>query len=190
MGMGMGMSGGAGAWGQPQQMDPMAMYAATQNPMMQQAAQDPVVATSRLLALYDPVSMFVVSQNMALVMDLISEVMMMTMKQFFVGMAFKTEGDQIKIDPASLDPALQTLSPENLALTLQQVQSAAQAILTQNQQQMQMFLMAHQQGAAMPQNQPGFFGNLIGGMMGNAVQQQGGFGATAAKVGAAGAAVI
>ena len=85
MGMGMGMSGGAGAWGQPQQMDPMAMYAATQNPMMQQAAQDPVVATSRLLALYDPVSMFVVSQNMALVMDLISEVMMMTMKQFFAG---------------------------------------------------------------------------------------------------------
>jgi len=28
------------------------------------------------------------------------------------------------------------------------------------------------------QNQPGFFGSLLGGMMGNAVQQQGGFGAT------------
>ena len=51
-----------------------------------------------------------------------------------------------------------------------------------NQQQLQMFLAAHQQGMMMngmqQQNQPGFFGSLLGGMMGNAVQQQGGFGAT------------
>ena len=45
-----------------------------------------------------------------------------------------------------------------------------------------MFLAAHQQGMMMnnmqQQNQPGFFGSLLGGMMGNAVQQNGGFGQT------------
>ena len=30
----------------------------------------------------------------------------------------------------------------------------------------------------MNQNQPGFFGNLLGGIIGNQVQQNGGFGAT------------
>lgn len=193
---GMGMSNmgqqpqGMGAWGM-QQQDPTAMMAFAQNPMMQQQANDPVIATSRLLGLYDPVSAFVVTQNMGLVMDLISEVVMLSLKEFFATATLKQEGDHMKVDFASMPQQLQTLSQENLALTLQQVQQAAQASITANQQQIQMLLMAHQQGGMMAQQQqPGFFGNLIGGMMGNAIQNQGGFGATAAKVGGAAGAVM
>ena len=59
---------GQQGWGQqPQQMggmNTMGMMQQAQNPMMQQAANDPVLATSQLLTLHDPVSMFVISQNM------------------------------------------------------------------------------------------------------------------------------
>ena len=181
---GYGMQQG---WGQqPQQMggmNAMGMMQQAQNPMMQQAANDPVLSTSQLLALHDPVSMFVVSQNMALVLDLIGEIMMLSVKQFFSGVSFKVEGDKMILDVASLPSELSTLSAENLALTLQKAQGAAQNTLNANQQQLQMFLAAHQQGMMMnqmqnPQQQPGFFGSLLGGMMGNAMQQNGGFGAT------------
>ncbi len=178
-GYGMGMQ-------QPQQMggmNAMGMMQQAQNPMMQQAANDPVLATSQLLAMYDPVSSFVVSQNMALVLDLIGEIMMLSIKEFFNNISFKQEGDVIKLDASSLPSDLATLSAENLALTLQKAQGAAQNVLNQNQQQLQMFLAAHQQGMMMnqmgqQQQQPGFFGSLLGGMMGNAMQQNGGFGQT------------
>lgn len=191
MGMGMGQQPQGMAWGMSQQQDPTAMMAFAQNPMMQQQANDPVIATSRLLGLHDPVSAFVVTQNMGLVMDLISEVVMLSLKEFFAAATLKQEGDHMKVDFASMPQQLQTLSQENLALTLQQVQQAAQSTITANQQQIQMLLMAHQQGGMMAQQQqPGFFGNLIGGMMGNAIQNQGGFGATAAKVGGAAGVMI
>jgi len=160
----------------------MGMMQATQNPMMQQAANDPVLATSQLLQLYDPVSSFVISQNMALVLDLVGEIMMLSIKEFFNNVSFKQDGDKITLDTSTLPQDLATLSPENLALTLQKAQGSAQNVLNANQQQLQMFLAAHQQGMMMnnmqQQQQPGFFGSLLGGMMGNAVQQNGGFGAT------------
>lgn len=172
-GWGQQPTGGMGAMGMMQQ---------AQNPMMQQAANDPVLATSQLLALHDPVSMFVISQNMALVLDLVGEIMMLSVKQFFSGVSFKVEGDKMTLDLSTMPTELSTLSAENLALTLQKAQSAAQNTLNANQQQLQMFLAAHQQGMMMnnmqQQNQPGFFGSLLGGMMGNAMQQNGGFGAT------------
>ena len=160
----------------------MGMMQATQNPMMQQAANDPVLATSQLLQLYDPVSSFVISQNMALVLDLVGEIMMLSIKEFFNNVSFKIDGETLTLDTSTLPQDLATLSPENLALTLQKAQGAAQSVLNANQQQLQMFLAAHQQGMMMnnmqQQNQPGFFGSLLGGMMGNAVQQNGGFGQT------------
>ena len=179
-----GMQQGYGM--QPQQMGgmgAMGMMQQTQNPMMQQAANDPVLATSQLLQLYDPVSSFVISQNMALVLDLVGEIMMLSIKEFFNNVSFKQDGDKITLDSSTLPSDLATLSPENLALTLQKAQGAAQSVLNANQQQLQMFLAAHQQGMMMnqmqnPQQQPGFFGSLLGGMMGNAVQQNGGFGQT------------
>tara|TARA_R100000152_G_C6745557_1_gene169176 strand:- start:106 stop:783 length:678 start_codon:yes stop_codon:yes gene_type:complete len=182
---GYGQMGGYGMQ-QPQQMGglgAMGMMQQAQNPMMQQAANDPVLATSQLLALHDPVSMFVISQNMALVLDLIGEIMMLSVKEFFANVSFKIENDVLTLDAGSLPSDLATLSAENLALTLQKAQGAAQNTLNANQQQLQMFLAAHQQGMMMnqmqnPASQPGFFGSLLGGMMGNAVQQNGGFGAT------------
>lgn len=183
-GYGMGMQ-------QPQQMggmNAMGMMQQAQNPMMQQAANDPIIATSQLLALHDPVSMFVTSQNMALVLDLVGEIMMLSVKQFFAGVSFKIDGDKLTLDTASLPNELATLSAENLALTLQKAQGAAQNALNTNQQQLQMFLAAHQQGAMMnqmqnPQQQPGFFGSMLGGLMGNAMQQNGGFGQTMGQAG-------
>ena len=171
-GMQNGMMGSMGGLGMMQQ---------AQNPMMQQAANDPVLATSQLLSLYDPVSQFVITQNMALCMDLVGEIMMLSIKEFFANVSFKVEGEKMTLDVASLPGDLATMSPENLALTLQKVQGAAQNVLNHNQQQIQMFLAAHQQGSMMNQmntNQPGFFGSMLGGLMGNAVNQQGGFGAT------------
>jgi hypothetical protein len=52
-----------------------------------------------------------------------------------------------------------------------------------NQQQIQMLLAAHN---PMMQNQPGFFGSMLGGLLGNQMQQQGGMGA----MGAAGMAML
>ena len=153
------------------------------NPMMQQAANDPIVATSQLLGMYDPMSAFVVSNNMALVLDLVGEIVQLSIKEFFNNVSFKIEDNKMTLDASSMPNELQTMSPENLALTLQKVQSSAQNVLNTNQQQLQMFLAAHQQGSMQSQmmqqqQQPGFFGSMLGGMMGNAVQGQGGFGAT------------
>ena len=186
--MGMGNMGmGMGGYG----MDPTMMMMQSQNPMMQQAANDPVVATSKMLQMYDPMSMFIVSQNLPMIMELMGEIMLMCMKDFFSGVNFKQEGDAMKLDTATMPSQLQTLSSENLALTLQKVQSQAQQILNQNQQQMQMFLMAHQQGGGMmQQNQPGFFGSLLGGMLGNQMQQQGGMGNMVQKGAAVGGAAL
>jgi len=164
-------------------MGGLGMMQQAQNPMVQQAANDPVLATSQLLALHDPVSAFVVSQNMALVLDLIGEIMMLSVKEFFANVSFTIADNKITLDAGSLPSDLATMSPENLALTLQKAQGAAQNQLNHNQQQLQMFLAAHQQGFMMnqmqnPQQQPGFFGSMLGGLMGNAIQQQGGVGAT------------
>ena len=177
MGMGMGM-GGYG-------MDPtMMMMQQTQNPMMQQMANDPITATARLLQLNDPVARFITTDNVGLLMDLIGEVVRLSIKEFFAAVEFVSEGDKIVLNTNSLPAAINTLSPENLGLTMSRLQSAAQQTLAMNEQQRQMFLQAHSMGMAMqPQQQPGFFGNLIGGMLGQQVQQQGGFG-NVAKTGA------
>ena len=177
---GYGMQGGMGGLGMMQQ---------AQNPMMQQAANDPIVATAQLLSLYDPMAQFLISQNMAMVMDLVGEVMMLSIKEFFKSVSFATDAEgNITLDGNSLPSNLATLSPENLALTLQKVQSSAQQTLNNKTQQQQMFLQAHQQGALQQQmmagqQQPGFFGSMIGGLMGNAVQQNGGIGATMGQAG-------
>ena len=167
---------------QPQQMGAMGMMQQSQNPMMQQAASDPILATSQLLSMYDPVSAFIVTQNLPLMLDLIGEIVQLSLKEFFNNVQFSVDEGKMKLDTGSMPQTLQTLSPENLALTLQKAQGAAQNVLNQNQQQLQMFLAAHQQGMMMSNmqgaQQPGFFGSLLGGMMGNAVQNQGGFGAT------------
>jgi hypothetical protein len=162
-------------------MGAMGMMQQSQNPMMQQAANDPVLATSQLLSMYDPVSAFIVTQNLPLMLDLIGEIVQLSLKEFFNNVQFTLTEDKLKLDAGSMPQNLATLSPENLALTLQKAQGAAQNVLNANQQQLQMFLAAHQQGMMMNnmnQNQPGFFGNLLGGIIGNQVQQNGGFGAT------------
>ena len=188
-----GMNGMQQGYGQ-QQQNPMmnggamGMMQQQQNPMMQQAASDPILATSQLLSLHDPMSMFVVSQNMALVLDLVGEIMMLSIKEFFNNVSFTVADGKMSLDAASLPTELSTLSPENLALTLQKAQGSAQNALNQNQQQLQMFLQAHQQGMMMTQmngqqQQPGFFGSMLGGLMGNAMQQNGGFGQTMGQAG-------
>jgi len=177
-------------------MGGLGMMQQAQNPMMQQAANDPIIATSQLLSLYDPVSQFIVSPNMALVMDLIGEITLLAIKEFFNSVSFTVDATSgtMEMDAASLPGDLATLSPENLALTLQTAQAAAQNALNSNQQQVQMFLAAHQQGFLMnQQQQPGFFGSLLGGMIGNQVQNQGGMGATMGKgvgMAATGAALL
>lgn len=174
--------GGMQQFGQPQQMGAMGMMQQAQNPMMQQAANDPVLATSQLLSMYDPVSAFIVTQNLPLMLDLVGEIVQLSLKEFFNNISFTIEDNKMKLDAGSMPSSLATLSPENLALTLQKTQGAAQNVLNANQQQLQMFLAAHQQGMMMNNmngaQQPGFFGSLLGGMMGNAVQNQGGIGAT------------
>ncbi len=173
--------GGMQQFGQPQQMGAMGMMQQSQNPMMQQAANDPVLATSQLLSMYDPVSAFIVTQNLPLMLDLIGEIVQLSLKEFFNNVQFTLTEEKLKLDAGSMPQNLATLSPETLALTLQKAQGAAQNVLNANQQQLQMFLAAHQQGMMMNnmnQNQPGFFGNLLGGIIGNQVQQNGGFGAT------------
>ena len=187
MGMGMGMGAGGAGMG----MDTMMMMQQSQNPMMQQMANDPITATARLLQLNDPVAQFITTQNIGLLMDLVGEVVRLSIKEFFTSVQFVQDGDNIVLNTATLPAAINTLSPENLGLTMTRLQSAAQQTLAMNEQQRQMFLQAHSMGMAMnPQQQPGFFGSLLGGMLGNQVQQQGGFGQSVAKAGAMGAAVI
>jgi len=179
MGMGMGMDA------------TMMNMQAAQNPMMQQMANDPITATARLLALNDPVARFLTTDNIGLVMDLIGEVIRLSMKEFFVSVSFiQDESGTIKLDPSSLPPSINTLSPENLNLTMTRLKASAQNTLQMNEQQRQMFMQAHTMGMTMNPQQPGFFGSLLGGMLGNQVQQQGGFGQTVAKGAGIGATLI
>ena len=186
--MGMGGSAGMGGYGMQQgmggMMDPMQMQMMGQNPMMQQMANDPVMATSRLLQYYDPVSNYIVSPNFAQTMNLIGEVMTMALKDFFANVKLTTDEDgKISLDMSTLPANIATMSAENLALTLQGLQATANQQISMNNQQTQMLLNAHN---PMLNNQPGFFGSLLGGMLGNQMQQQGGMGA----MGAAGMAML
>ena len=186
--MGMGGSAGMGGYGMQQgmggMMDPMQMQMMGQNPMMQQMANDPVMATSRLLQYYDPVSNYIVSANFAQTMNLIGEVMTMALKDFFANVKLTTgEDGKISLDMSTLPANIATMSAENLALTLQGLQATANQQISMNNQQTQMLLNAHN---PMLNNQPGFFGSLLGGLVGSHMQQQGGMGA----MGAGAAALI
>ena len=167
-------------------MDPMQMQMMGQNPMMQAMANDPIQATARLLQYNDPVSQFIQGNNMGVLLDLIGEVMTLALKDFFTAITLSTdESGNITIDSNSLPTSLVSMSPENLRLTLQSLQSACQTQTQMNQQQIQMLLAAHNPLLS-GQNQPGFFGSLLGGMLGNTIQQQGGMGA----MGTAGMAML
>ena len=69
-------AGAMGAYGMQQNgmMDPFAMQQMGQNPFMQQMANDPVIATHKLLQNYDPMSAFIVSNNFGMLLDLVTEV--------------------------------------------------------------------------------------------------------------------
>jgi len=183
-----------GGYGQQQNnmggMGAMMMSQQAQNPMMQQMANDPITATARLLDFNDPVSDFIVSQNFAMLIELMGGVVTLAVKEFFTSVKFNQDTDtgQLTIDTASMPTTLSTMSPENLQLTLQQVQNNINMNIQQRMQQQQMFLMAHNP-MGMQQNQPGFFGNLLGGILGNQMQQQGILPA-AGKVAATGAVMV
>jgi len=167
MNNGMGMYGGGGG------MDSMMQMQQQQNPMMQQMANDPVVAVSRLLELHDPVGSFLVSQNLPMLADLIGEVVRLSLKEFMTQATFTLDSDtgKIVLDSNSLPSSITTLSPENLGLTLNRIQQNAQMSLQQNAQQKQMLLNSHQMtNGMMGQQQPGFFGSLLGSALGNQMQ--------------------
>ena len=180
-GMQMGMGSAAGAYGMQQGMsDPMAGMMQQQNPFMQQMANDPVMATSRLLQHTDPLSQFIVSPNFPILMDLFGEIVAFTVKDFFMNVKFaEDENGKLAIDPATLPAQITTLSPENMALTLQRLQNACQNQNQMNQQQIQMLLQMHNPLLS-GQQQPGFFGSLLGSMIGNQAQGMGGYGAMGA----------
>ena len=184
----MGMTG-MGGYGMQQgmqqgMMDPMQMQMAGQNPFMQQMANDPVIATSRLLQYYDPLNQFIVANQFGMMMDLVAEIVTLSLKDFFSNVQLAAgEDGKLSLDTTTLPSNISTLSPENLALTLQTLRQSAQQQLQMNQQQTQMLLQAHN---PMMNNQPGFFGSLVGGLLGQQMQNQGGMGA----MGAAGAALI
>lgn len=183
-----GAAGGGMGYGMQNNgmMDPMQMQMMGQNPMMQAMANDPIQATARLLQYNDPVSQFIQGNNMGVLLDLIGEVMTLALKDFFTAVTLTTdESGNITIDSNSLPTSLVSMSPENLRLTLQSLQSACQTQTQMNQQQIQMLLAAHNPLLS-GQNQPGFFGSLLGGMLGNQMQQHGGMGA----VGTAGMAML
>ncbi len=185
MGMG-GAMGGYGMQGGMQQgmMDPMQMQMAGQNPFMQQMANDPVIATSRLLQYYDPLNQFIVANQFSMMMDLVAEIVTLSLKDFFSNVQLAAgEDGKLSLDTTTLPSNISTLSPENLALTLQTLRQSAQQQLQMNQQQTQMLLQAHN---PMMNNQPGFFGSLVGGLLGQQMQNQGGMGA----MGAGAAALI
>jgi|14_taG_2_1085336.scaffolds.fasta_scaffold00012_79 hypothetical protein len=168
-------------------MGAMMMGQQAQNPMMQQMANDPITATARLLDFNDPVSDFIVSQNFAMLIELMGGVVTLAVKEFFQSVKFKQDAEEnFVIDTSSMPATLATMSPENLQLTLQQVQNNINMGIQQRMQQQQMFLMAHNP-MAMNQQQPGFFGSLLGGMLGNQMQQQGGMGNAMGNVAKAGA---
>ena len=175
-----GMSGMSGMNGYGMQqgmggmMDPMQMQMMGQNPMMQQMANDPVIATSRLLQYYDPLNTFIVANQFGMVMDLVSEIVALSLKDFFSNVQLAAgEDGKLSLDTSTLPSNIATLSPENLALSLQNIRQSAQSQLQMNQQQTQMLLQAHN---PMLNNQPGFFGSVLGGLLGNQMQQHGGLG--------------
>jgi len=179
-----GAMGGAGYGMQNGMMDPMQMQMMGQNPMMQQMANDPIQATARLLQYTDPVSQFIQGNNMGVLLDLLGEVMTLALKDFFSAITLTTDDNgNITIDSNSLPTSLVSMSPENLRLTLQNLQSSCQTQTQMNQQQIQMLLAAHN---PLLNNQPGFFGSLLGGMLGNQMQQHGGMSA----MGTAGMAML
>jgi len=179
-----GAMGGAGYGMQNGMMDPMQMQMMGQNPMMQQMANDPIQATARLLQYTDPVSQFIQGNNMGVLLDLLGEVMTLALKDFFSAITLTTDDNgNITIDSNSLPTSLVSMSPENLRLTLQNLQSSCQTQTQMNQQQIQMLLAAHN---TLLNNQPGFFGSLLGGMLGNQMQQHGGMSA----MGTAGMAML
>lgn len=154
-------------------MDPMMMQQQMQNPFMQQMANDPVMATSRLLQYYDPVSSFMVSANMGTFMDLFTEILSLSMKDFFSNVTFVTDAEgKITLDLSSMPQNMITLSPENVSLTLQRLQTSCNNQLQMNQQQTQMLLQAHNPMMS-GQNQPGFFGSLLGSVLGQQMQNGG-----------------
>jgi len=167
-------------------MDPMQMQMMGQNPMMQAMANDPIQATARLLQYQDPLAEFIQTNQMGVLLDLIGEVVTLALKDFFTSITLTADDNgNMSIDTNSLPNSLVSMSPENLRLTLQSLQSACQTQTQMNQQQIQMLLAAHNPLLS-GQNQPGFFGSLLGGMLGNQMQQQGGMGA----MGAAGMAML
>ena len=143
-------------------------------------ANDPVMATSRLLQYYDPVSAFMVSSNMGTFMDLFSEIIMLSMKDFFSNVTFLTDAEgKITLDLSSMPQNMVTMSPENLSLTLQRLQTSCNNQLQMNQQQTSMLLQAHNP-LMNGHNQPGFFGSLLGNVLGQQMNQQGGMSAMGA----------
>lgn len=183
-----GAAGGAGAMGgygmmnnsMGGTMDPMQMQMMQQNPMMQAMANDPVQATARLLQYNDPIASFIQTNNMAVMMNLFSEMMTLSLKDFFANISFLTDDNgKITLDTNSLPSNLVSMSAENIRLTLQNLQTACMQQTQMNQQQIQMLLAAHN---PMMQNQPGFFGSMLGGLLGNQMQQHGGMGALGAAV--------
>ena len=178
--MGGGMMMNNGMTGQ---MDPMMMQQMAQNPMMQAMANDPVQATARLLQYNDPIAAFIQTNSMGLLMDLFSEMMTLAMKDFFANVSFKTDADgNITLDATSLPSNLVSMSAENIRLTMQSLQTGCMQQTQMNQQQIQMLLSAHNPISNMlnGQPQPGFFGSLLGGMIGNQAQGMGGYGAMGA----------
>jgi len=177
--MGGGMMMNNGMTGQ---MDPMMMQQMAQNPMMQAMANDPVQATARLLQYNDPIAAFIQTNSMGLLMDLFSEMMTLAMKDFFANVSFKTDADgNITLDATSLPSNLVSMSAENIRLTMQSLQTGCMQQTQMNQQQIQMLLSAHNPISNMlnGQPQPGFFGSLLGGMIGNQAQGMGGYGSMA-----------
>lgn len=160
MGMGMGMG----------MQDPaMAGMMMQQNPMMQQMANDPVMAMARLLDLRDPVTAFLATPTFPIIMDLFGEVISLALKEFLSQATFKIEGEKLTLDLSALPAPLNTMSAENLGLTMSKVTSQANMVLQQNQQQRTMFLQAHQMSGG-AQQQQGFFGSLLGSALGNQFQ--------------------
>jgi len=184
----MGAMGGYGMMnnGMGATMDPMQMQMMQQNPMMQAMANDPVQATARLLQYNDPIASFIQTNNMGVMMNLFSEMMTLSLKDFFTNISFLTdENGKITLDTNSLPTNLVSMSAENIRLTLQNLQTACMQQTQMNQQQIQMLLAAHNPMLS-GQNQPGFFGSMLGGLLGNQMQQHGGMGA----LGTAGMAVL
>ena len=167
-GMGYGMNGMMGGG-----MDPMQMQMMQQNPLMQQMANDPIQATARLLQYQDPIASFIQTNQTGVLLDLLNEVITLSLKEFFTTVTFTPDADgKLTLDTNSLPTGLISMSSENLRLTLQSLQSACMQQTQMNQQQIQMLLSAHNPLLS-GQNQPGFFGSLLGGVLGTHMQNQG-----------------